>query len=64
MAFLLLRQNRLIAVPPPDRAAEFMRTEGRALDGTLARRRAIIGSPARVREELHALAEPSTAPTR
>ena len=56
MAFLLLRQNRLIAVPPPDRATEFMRTEGRALDGTLGRRRAITGSPARVRDELHALA--------
>jgi luciferase family oxidoreductase group 1 len=57
MAFLLLRQNRLISVPPPDRAIEFLRTQGRALDATSGRRRAITGSPQRVREQLNELAD-------
>ena len=37
MSFTLLRQNRLIPVPPPDKAVEFLRREGKSRVGGPAR---------------------------
>jgi luciferase family oxidoreductase group 1 len=55
MTFTLLRQGRLIAVPPPDKALRFLETQG---DGPAsARRRAIVGSPATVRAGLEQVAD-------
>ena len=49
MTFTLLRRGELIAVPPPERAIEFLSREGKPADGNLPGRRGIIGSPATVR---------------
>ncbi len=56
MTFTLLRRGELIPVPPPERATEFLRREGK-LDGAggQPRRRGIIGSPETVRAGLEAL---------
>jgi luciferase family oxidoreductase group 1 len=56
MTFTLLRRGQLIPVPPPERATEFLRREGK-LDGAggQPRRRGIIGSPETVRAGLEAL---------
>ncbi len=56
MAMTLLRRGQLIAVPTPEKAAEFLRREGKPLDGGLAGRRGIIGSPATVRAGIEELA--------
>jgi luciferase family oxidoreductase group 1 len=64
MTFTLLRRGQLIAVPPPERAVEFLRGEGK-LDGSgvgadgaaRAQRRGIIGSPETVRAGLEALVQ-------
>jgi luciferase family oxidoreductase group 1 len=53
MTLTLLRRGRLIAVPPPDEASEFLRREGRL--GGAPGRRGIIGSPEKVRGELEQL---------
>jgi luciferase family oxidoreductase group 1 len=42
MTFTLLRQGRLIPVPPPETAERFLASEG---DGLAGRRRTIVGSP-------------------
>jgi alkanesulfonate monooxygenase SsuD/methylene tetrahydromethanopterin reductase-like flavin-dependent oxidoreductase (luciferase family) len=42
MTFTLLRQGRLIAVPPPEVAERFLASQG---DGPAGRRRTIVGSP-------------------
>ena len=57
MTLTLLRRGQLIPVPPPEKATEFLRREGRLepRDG-LPARRGVIGSPAKVRSELEALA--------
>jgi luciferase family oxidoreductase group 1 len=62
MTLTLLRRGRLIPVPPPERAVEFLRQEGK-LDGrerdsrtTLPGRRGIIGSPEKVRAGVEELA--------
>jgi luciferase family oxidoreductase group 1 len=55
MAMTLLRRGQLIALPTPERAAEFLRREGKPVDGSLPGRRGIIGSPATVRAGLEAL---------
>jgi luciferase family oxidoreductase group 1 len=47
MTFRLLRQGRLIPVPPPDKALRFLETQGEAPPG--ARRRSITGEAATVR---------------
>ena len=49
MSFTLLRQNRLIPVPPPDKAVEFLRREGKSPSGGRPGRRSILGSPDKVR---------------
>jgi alkanesulfonate monooxygenase SsuD/methylene tetrahydromethanopterin reductase-like flavin-dependent oxidoreductase (luciferase family) len=56
MTFTLLRRGELIPVPPPERATEFLRREGR-LDGAGGQphRRGIVGSPETVRAGLEAL---------
>ena len=61
MTFTLLRRGRLIAVPPPERAIDFLRREGK-LDGDGRPvsdgqgRRGIIGSPETVRAGLEQVA--------
>ncbi len=60
MAFTLLRRGELIAVPPPEKALEFLDEEKRSGGAVPARapghtrpeRRAVVGSPDRVRAEL------------
>src|SRR5262249_18437351 len=49
MLFTMLRQGRLIPVPPPDKALRFLETQG-ATAGP--RRRAIVGTPETVRSGL------------
>jgi luciferase family oxidoreductase group 1 len=62
MTLTLLRRRQLIPVPPPDRAVEFLRREGK-LDGrgadsrtTPPGRRGIVGSPEKVRAGVEQLA--------
>jgi luciferase family oxidoreductase group 1 len=64
MTLTLLRRGQLIPVPPPEKAVEFLRREGKleprpnghGAQGSPPGRRAIIGTPERVRAELEALA--------
>ena len=49
MSFTLLRRNQLIPVPPPDKAVEFLRREGKSPSGGRPGRRSILGSPDKVR---------------
>jgi len=63
MTLTQLRRGRLIPVPPPEKAIEFLRAEdklgGRPRerpDGTLPGRRGIIGSPEKVRAQVEELA--------
>jgi luciferase family oxidoreductase group 1 len=61
MSLTLLRRGQLIAVPPPEKAAEFLRREGKLepgakSNGQLPGRRGVIGSPEKVRAELEQLA--------
>jgi luciferase family oxidoreductase group 1 len=56
MAMMLLRRNQLIEVPPPDKALEFLAAEGKAVDSAVPGRRAIIGTPDKVRAALEQLA--------
>ena len=50
MTFTLLRQGRLIAVPPPETAERFIAQQEHV------GRRGVIGSPAKVRAEIEAIA--------
>jgi luciferase family oxidoreductase group 1 len=52
MAFTLLRRGELIAVPPPEKALEFLAAEKPAPGQPRSERRAVLGSPATVRSEL------------
>src|SRR5271154_2704525 len=52
MTFTLLRRGQLIAVPPPERALEFLAAEDRSASEPRSERRAVVGSPASVRPEL------------
>ncbi len=56
MTLRLLRQGELIPVPPPDKAVEYLTRLGRPAGGSLPGRRAIIGSPEKVRAEVETLA--------
>jgi luciferase family oxidoreductase group 1 len=56
MTFTLLRRGELIPVPPPDKAVEFLRREGKPLSGGRPGRRSVVGSPEKVRSELEAVA--------
>jgi luciferase family oxidoreductase group 1 len=55
MMFSLLRMGRLIPIPPPEKAMAYLATRERPGGGE-QRRRAIVGTPARVREGLEAVA--------
>lgn len=58
MTMRMLRQGHLIAVPPPDEALDYLRSIGQPLDqGFTPGRRGIIGSPDRVRSQLHEVAD-------
>ena len=57
MAMKLLRQGRLIAVPPVETAQAWLDQQGsRPRPGQASERRMVLGSPATVRAELEALA--------
>jgi luciferase family oxidoreductase group 1 len=51
MTFTLLRRGQLIAVPPPEKAVEFLAADDRS-GQPRSQRRAIVGAPATVRAEL------------
>ena len=57
MAFMLLRQGQLVAVPPVETALAYFAEQGLAHDALPPGRRAIIGSPSTVRAGLEAVAE-------
>jgi luciferase family oxidoreductase group 1 len=57
MTFTLLRRGQLIPVPPPEKALAFLNREGQGRAGGPPGRRAIIGSPEKVRAGVEALAE-------
>jgi luciferase family oxidoreductase group 1 len=52
MTFTMLRRGELIAVPPPERALEFLATDERTPGRPRPERRAVLGTGAAVREEL------------
>ncbi|HEV2061942.1 MAG TPA: LLM class flavin-dependent oxidoreductase [Solirubrobacteraceae bacterium] len=54
MTLALLRQGRLVPVPPVEKALRFLETQGGA--GSSGGRRAIIGSPPKVRARIEELA--------
>jgi luciferase family oxidoreductase group 1 len=56
MTFTLLRRGELIAVPPPDKALEFLATDERTAEQPRSERRAVIGSPSQARAELEDVA--------
>jgi alkanesulfonate monooxygenase SsuD/methylene tetrahydromethanopterin reductase-like flavin-dependent oxidoreductase (luciferase family) len=58
MAFTLLRRNQLIPVPPPEKAVEFLKREGKLNGNQAARpgRRSILGSPEKVRADIETVA--------
>jgi len=56
MMALHLFRGQLIAVPPAERAIEFLKSEGLPMHMLPAGRRIITGSPEKVRASLHALA--------
>jgi luciferase family oxidoreductase group 1 len=56
MTLRLLRRGELIAVPPPEKALAFLAREGQSSSGRLPGRRAIIGTPEKVRAGLEQLA--------
>lgn len=49
MTLTLLRRGQLIAVPPPEKALDFLASEGKPVNGPLPGRRGIVGSPETVR---------------
>jgi luciferase family oxidoreductase group 1 len=56
MGMTLLRQGRLVPVPPVERAIRFLESQGMALDAPPPGRRTIVGSPETVRAGLLAAA--------
>jgi luciferase family oxidoreductase group 1 len=56
MTLTLLRQGRLIPVPPPEKALRFLASQNADRDGAAPGRRAIIGDPAKVRARIEDLA--------
>jgi luciferase family oxidoreductase group 1 len=56
MTLTLLRQGRLIPVPPPEKALRFLEESGQAPGGQPQGRRAIIGTPEKVRQRIEELA--------
>ncbi|HUB03709.1 MAG TPA: LLM class flavin-dependent oxidoreductase [Solirubrobacteraceae bacterium] len=56
MSFTLLRRNQLIPVPPPEKAVEFLRREGKSPSGGQPGRRSILGTPDKVRAGIEEVA--------
>jgi luciferase family oxidoreductase group 1 len=57
MAFTLLRRGQLVAVPPPERAAEFLAREAALTpSGEIPGRRGVVGSPEKVRAGIEEVA--------
>src|SRR5436305_1851169 len=56
MTMTLLRRGQLIAVPPPEKALEFLEREGKTVENAVPGRRAIVGSPEKVRAGVEELA--------
>ncbi len=52
MTFTLLRRGELIAVPPPEKALEFLASDEPTPGQPRSERRAVLGAPAAVRAEL------------
>ncbi len=52
MTFTLLRRGQLIAVPPPEKALRFLADDDRSGGQPRSERRAVLGSPETVREQL------------
>jgi len=52
MTFTLLRRGELIAVPPPEKALEFLTSDKPTPAQPRSERRAVLGSPSEVRAEL------------
>lgn len=57
MTMRLLRMGELIQVPPPEKAVEWLRAQGLPETGSTPGRRAVVGSPAVVRDALELIAE-------
>jgi luciferase family oxidoreductase group 1 len=57
MGMTLLRQGRLIPVPPVEKAIRFLESQGLALDALPPGRRTVVGSPETVHAGLHAVAQ-------
>jgi luciferase family oxidoreductase group 1 len=57
MAFMLMREGQLIAVPPVGEALRYFAEQGLPHDALAPGRRAIIGSPSTVRAGIEAVAE-------
>ncbi len=57
MSMTLLRRGQLIAVPPPEKALAFLAREGQPPTGGPRGRRAIIGTPEKVRAGIESAAE-------
>jgi luciferase family oxidoreductase group 1 len=57
MSLALLRSGKLIPVPPPEKAIDFLAREGQPSTGSLPGRRGIIGSPETVRAGIEQLAD-------
>jgi luciferase family oxidoreductase group 1 len=56
MAMIMLRQGRLIPVPPPETAERFLASQPPRPPGSGGRRRTIVGSPETVRAGIESLA--------
>ena len=56
MSFTLLRRNELIPIPSPEKALAFFAREGKPSSSAVPGRRAIIGSPEKVRAGIEELA--------
>jgi luciferase family oxidoreductase group 1 len=57
MAFTMLRQGRLIAVPPPEKALRFLESQGETAGAPPRGRRAIVGGIDKVRAQVEELAD-------
>jgi luciferase family oxidoreductase group 1 len=56
MTMTKLRRGELIPVPPPEKALEFLAREGKTVESAVPGRRAILGSPEKVRAGVEELA--------
>jgi alkanesulfonate monooxygenase SsuD/methylene tetrahydromethanopterin reductase-like flavin-dependent oxidoreductase (luciferase family) len=56
MTFSLLREGRLVPIPPVETAVQFLAGRARPGGSEGARRRGLVGSPATVRDGLEELA--------